>query len=257
MPSPTFLASLGVKPSAVASTPTEPAPKPADQTIPAAAWRPTPCWSDVPAGAALPEGAEVWERPGDTLWARMPPGKRTPEDEAYLAGISRTFNDSLFPAPPPVIPPTTNLTAAEVAERAAAQHARFREAARKWHQFSAVADATSAAAKTLDERIAKGVAFCDRQAFAVQAAKGDTAKMVEADALLQEGQRQLAKLRDQRQWLAEKLALVEADLDREAAAMGNAEDSIRRALGDGAKGMCCSRCCGWIVDASAHWQVCK
>jgi hypothetical protein len=168
-----------------------------------------------------------------------------------------SFNDTLFPAPAPIVPPTTNLTATEVAERAAAQHARFREAARKWHQFSAVADTTSAAAKALDERIAKGVAFCDRQALAVQAARGDTAKAVEADALLQEGQRQLAKLRDQRQRLAENLAAVEADMDREAAAMGDAEDAIRRALGDGAKGMCCSRCCGWVVDASAHWQVCK
>jgi hypothetical protein len=170
--------------------------------------------------------------------------------------IPSTSLDALFPARPPEPPPATNLTARELGERAGASAVRYGLARDRWRQLSIVADVTHAAAKKLDERIANGVAWVERQTAAVKAAP-TMAQKVEADRLLQEGKRQLEARRDERHTVGESLARIELDLERVATEMGDAEDAIRRALGPGARGCCCNECGAWIVSLAAHQETCK
>jgi hypothetical protein len=164
--------------------------------------------------------------------------------------------DALFPARPPEPPPAKNLTARELGERAGASAVRYGLARDRWRQLSIVADVTHASAKRLDERIANGVAWVERQTAAVKAAP-TMAQKVEADRLLQEGKRQLEARRDERHAVGENLARIELDLERVATELSDAEDAIRRALGPGARGYCCNECGGWIVDLAAHQETCK
>lgn len=251
MPSPAFLKRIGVQ--AVRET-----AKPTGIVATGPIWTPTESWSDVPAGAVLPEGAESWPRENGELWARV----RSPEVTADLERISQEFNDRLFPPSAPVPPVTTNLTADELADRAPAQLARFRQAAKNWNIKSKEADVASEAAKALDARIANGIQWCEDQMAVVAEAKfeqrqygGGQGQIVAADALYQEGRRQLETLRDERHRLGQNLDALEAEIEREAVAMADAEDAIKGALGSA--GMCCPRCYGWVVDAVKHQEDCK
>jgi hypothetical protein len=209
-------------------------------------WRPTPCWSDVPEGAVPPDGADVWVQPDGSRWARF----RTAEDMESLKGIAESFNDQLFPPPAPPAPVTMNLTARELGERVGASALRYGVARDRWRNLSRLADTTLAESKTLDGRIVKGIAFIEQQRVIV-ASGAAMAEKVKADALLQEATSLLGRLRDQRHDVGENLARIEADMDRVAVEMGEAEDAIRRALGN-ARGYCCNKCGGWVSDLPAH-----
>lgn len=186
-----------------------------------------------------------------------PPENRTnPSEDAE--NTTSTYNDTLFPAPPPVVAPTSNLTAVQLRERAAAPHARFVQAAREWDVRSAEADAMSARLKALGERIGKGTAWCEAKAREVDALRGQpqaVAQMVAAEAELGDGRKLLATLHEEADHLAAQIGEREQVMDRMAIEMGDAEDTMRRAMG-GPKGFCCPRCHGWVVDGVAH-QECR
>ena len=172
-----------------------------------------------------------------------------------------TDPDTLFPAPPTEPAPTRNLTTQELSvSAAAAPFARFREACRQWDVRSIEAGVASDALKVLDERIGRGVAFCDRQAFAVRATKGDPkrqAETVEADRLLAEGQALLGRLRDERHRLQTNLDTLASRMERDAVEMGESEDAVKRALRLDRPSYICSRCYGLVLDGAAHLDECQ